>query len=57
MTRTQAHQLLDAVRSGMQLSRVSHLKVRQALRVTGDLPAPLPRDREPRRYPNFGRTQ
>lgn len=56
MTRAQANQILDAVKSGRQSQRLSHLAIAQALRVTGDLPPPAVRNLCARRVPNFGRT-
>ncbi len=57
MTKTQARLLLDAVRTGRQSQRLSHIAIAEALRVTGDLPAESVRKVSARRMPNFGRTK
>lgn len=56
MTRTRANILLDAVKTGQQSQRLSHVAIREALRATGDLPQPM-RVPSSRRMPNYGATR
>lgn len=55
MNRSHANKLLDAVRAGRKDSRISHVSIRKALQVTGDLPQKIVMPNA-RRMPNFGRT-
>ncbi|MDM0024101.1 hypothetical protein [Variovorax saccharolyticus] len=56
MTRDHATQILDAVRTGRHLNRISSVTIRKALRLTGDLPKPY-RVPSSRRMPNYGATR